>query len=61
MSNIIPQTLTIEQAEELTKVLLLARKHLRDAASPSRIYASSYATSAMKINEVLDSLGVDAG
>lgn len=59
MSNTIPQSLTRDQAEELTEVLLLARNHLSDAASPFRIYAPSYATSATKIQEVLESLGVE--
>lgn len=60
MSNSsIPQSLTSEQAESLTQVLLLARKHLRDAASPSKIYAPSYASTSMKIKEVLEALGVE--
>lgn len=59
MSNTIPQSLTRDQAEELTEVLLLARKHLSDAASPFRNYAPIYAISATKIQEVLESLGVE--
>lgn len=54
----IPTTLTPKQAEELTKLLLDARKQLRDAAG-SRIYLPNYASTSARIAEALQALGVD--
>lgn len=58
-NSAIPQTLTNDQAEELTQLLLLARKHLNDAASPFKIYAPNYASTACRIKELLVALGIE--
>ncbi len=55
----IPTTLTPEEAEQVTELLILARKCLRDAASPSRIYFPNYASAAVKISEALVRFGVE--
>ncbi|KAF1003870.1 MAG: hypothetical protein GAK28_04333 [Luteibacter sp.] len=54
----IPTTLTPHQAEELTKLLLEARKQLRDATG-SRIYLPNYATTSSRIAELLREFGID--
>ncbi len=54
----IPTTLSPEQAEELTELLLNARTQLRDAAG-SRIYLPNYASTSARIADALRSLGVD--
>ena len=54
----IPTTLTPEQAEELTELLLHARNQLRDAAG-SRIYLPNYASTSARIAEALRGLGID--
>lgn len=55
----IPTNLSTEQAEEITEVLLLAKRYLADAASPSPIYSPSYASTAQKIESLLRDLNVD--
>ena len=55
----IPTTLTPQQAEEITELLLQARKQLRDAVG-SRIYLPNYASTSSRIAEALRELGVDA-
>lgn len=54
----IPTTLTPKQAEELTELLCLARKQLRDAAG-ARVYSPNYASTAGRIADALSALGVD--
>uniref|UniRef100_A0A6H1ZHB5 Uncharacterized protein n=1 Tax=viral metagenome TaxID=1070528 RepID=A0A6H1ZHB5_9ZZZZ len=54
----IPTTLSPEQAEELTELLINASKQLRDAAG-SRIYSPNYASTSARIADALRSLGVD--
>lgn len=56
----IPTTLSPEQAEELTELLLNASKQLRDAAG-ARIYLPNYASTSARISDALRALGVDPG
>lgn len=55
----IPTTLTPERAAQLTALLLEAKMQLRDAAG-SRINSLNYASTYVRIGEVLRELGVES-
>ncbi|WP_172751430.1 hypothetical protein [Diaphorobacter sp. LR2014-1] len=54
----VPTTLTEEQAEAITELLIQARIQLRDAAG-ARHYEPNYGTTSRRIADVLEELGVD--
>lgn len=57
----IPTTLTPQQAQELTDLLMKARQYLHDAAGPSRVYSANYGSASGDIADALRKLGVDPG
>lgn len=58
--NSLPTTLSPEDAEEITKPLLEARKYLRDAMG-MKIYLPNYGGASSRIAELLQRFQVDAG
>lgn len=58
--NSLPTTLSAEDAEEIAKLLLEARKYLRDAMG-MKIYQPDYAGASSRIAELLRRFEIDAG
>lgn len=56
----IPTNLSVDQAEQITELLLEAKKYLADAASPLQVYGPNYVGAVQKIGELLTELGVEA-